>query len=144
MTTSNSQNEQLVRDLYAACGADDWDKVQTILSDDFRMVQSPSLPFGGIYRGWQVLKAMYASVIGASGRTAIDFIAMTSGDGHVMALVDLNLFDHGIKARIAEIFRIENGRISEVAIYYFNPAEMQQVYAEVPKRLVDNFGIRPE
>ncbi len=144
MTTSNRENEQLVRDLYAASGAGDWDKVQTILSDDFRMVQSPSLPFGGTYRGWQALKAMYASVIGASGRASIDFIAMTSGDSHVMALVDLNLLDHGIKARIAEIFRIENGRINEISIFYFNPAAMQQVYAEVPKRLADNFSIHPE
>jgi ketosteroid isomerase-like protein len=125
-------NERLVGELFAAAGGGDWAKVETLITPDFRFVESGSLPVGGIYTGIREYRALFESVGEASGTIEADFVAMTSSETHVVALLVLNFKDHAVSAPLAEVFTIRDGRVAQIMPYFFNPADVQKVFSTVP------------
>jgi ketosteroid isomerase-like protein len=131
MTTS-AANEKLVGDLFAAAGGGDWAKVATLITTDFKFIESPCLPVGGTYHGIREYEAFFTSVREGAGTIDADFISMTSSETHVVALLVLHFKDHGVSTPIAETFRVRDGRICEIMPYFFNPDEVTKVFAGVP------------
>ena len=131
MTTS-AANEKLVGDLFVAAGGDDWAKVETLITPDFKFIESPSLPVAGTYTGIREYQAFFTSVREGAGTIEADFISMTSSETHVVALLVLHFRDHGVSTPIAETFRIRDGRVCEIMPYFFNPNDVAKVFAGVP------------
>ena len=131
MTTS-AANEILVGELFAAAGGGDWAKVETLITTDFRFIESDSLPVGGTYTGIREYRALFEAVREGAGELDVEFVAMTSSDTHVVALLVLNFKDHGTRARLAETFRIRDGRVAEIVPYFFNAQDVSKAFAAVP------------
>ena len=131
MTTSAS-NEKLVSELFAAAGGGDWARVETLITDDFRFIESDSLPVRGTYRGIREYQAFYTAVREGAGTIEADLVSMTSSETHVVALLVLHFKDHGVSTPIAEVFRISGGRVCEIMPYFFNAGDVAKVFATVP------------
>jgi len=129
----SSKNEALVGELYAAAGAGDWNKVATLITSDFRFIESDALPVGGTYRGLREYRALFESVMTGAGRIEIDFTGMTSSDTHVIALLTLHFRDHDVTTPVAEMFRIVDGKVAEIVPYYLNPQLASKAFASVPE-----------
>jgi hypothetical protein len=53
-----------VDDLYECTGVGDFDRAETMLTDDFFITEADSLPFAGVYRGKTALRELYTKVMG--------------------------------------------------------------------------------
>jgi ketosteroid isomerase-like protein len=131
--SQSSNNEALINKLYAAAGAGDWAQVETLITPDFRFVESDGLPMGGTYRGIREYRALFESVMQGAGRIEMDFTAMTSSETHVIVLLTLHFLDHDVHAPVAEAFRISDGRVAEIVPYYLNPQTASKAFASIPE-----------
>lgn len=138
--TVSSANERLVGELFAAAGGGDWEKVETLITPDFRFIESESLPLHGTYTGIREYRALFESVREGAGALDVDFIGMTSSDTHVVALLLLKFKAHGVSARIAEVFTIRDGRVAEIMPHFFNPKDVEKVFAKVPDIIRKKLG----
>jgi ketosteroid isomerase-like protein len=130
--SKSSENERLVGELFAAAGGGDWAKVETLITPDFRFIESDSLPVRGTYTGIREYRALFEAVREGAGAIDVDFISMTSSDTHVVGLLVLKFKDHGVHAPLAESFRIRDGRVAEIMPYFFNPKDVEKVFSGVP------------
>ena len=53
-----------VQQLYATTGAGDFDTAETMLTDDFFIIEAESLQIAGEYRGKKALRGLYSHVFG--------------------------------------------------------------------------------
>jgi hypothetical protein len=60
--------------------------------------------------------------------TGLEVKAMTQGDDHVVAILELVLGSSGNRVQVAEMFRFRGDRVCEIRPYYFDPTP---VLAEV-------------
>ena len=131
MSTS-AANERLVMELFAATSGGDWAKVETLITPDFRFIEPASLPIAGTYTGIREYRALFTSVREGAGTIDGEFVSLTSSETHVVALLVLHFRDHDVHARLAETFRIRDGRVAEIVPYFFDTQEVVRVFATVP------------
>ena len=136
---SDSGNVECVLALYAAGAAGDWATARTLVTSDFAIREPECFPFGGIYEGIEALQAFYASIFEAAGPTEIAMNAITSGDDHVVVLVTLHMHTHGVSANVAETFRLVDGKIAEINVYYQDPPRVAEIYSGVADAIAANF-----
>lgn len=115
-----ARNREIVLALYKATGRGDWAKAATLMTDDILIREAPTLPFAGVYRGVEAMRALFAKVQ-STGVVGIDMHQATAGGDWVVVLLDL-LFEGNppVRAPLAEAFRLEDGKVCEIVPYYFN------------------------
>lgn len=115
----------IVRAVYAHAGAGAWATCEAYLSPDLVIFEADGLPYAGTFRGRDALQRLHGQVMAHWVDPRIDFHAMTAGDGHVVSLVTFHLTSRGtgksITMPLAEVFRIENGQVTEIRPFYFDP-----------------------
>jgi len=131
MSTS-SANERLVGELFTAAGGGDWTKVETLITPDFRFIESDSVPVRGTYTGIREYRALFEAVGEGAGAIDAEFVSMTSSETHVVALLVLHFKDFDVRAPLAEAFQIRDGRVAQIMPYFFNPKDVEKVFAKVP------------
>jgi ketosteroid isomerase-like protein len=129
---ASSANERLVMELFAATSGGDWKKVETLITPDFRFIEAKSLPIAGTYTGIREYRALFESVREGAGTIDGEFVSITTSETHVVALLVLHFKDHDVHARLAESFRIRDGRVAEIVPYFFDTQELVTVFAAVP------------
>ena len=117
----------IVRRLYEDARVGDWEAVAGSMSEDLVIHEAPALPYGGEWRGRHALRDLYAHVVGHWDAPVIEQDALTSdGDGNVVALVRLTTTSRHsgerVTHRIAEVNRVEQGKVVEMRIFYFDEA----------------------
>ena len=117
----------LVRRLYEDARVGDWEAVASSMSDDLVIHEAPALPYGGEWRGRHALRDLYTAVVGLWDAPVIEQDALTSdGDGNVGAVVRLTTTSRHsgerVTHRIAEVNRVEQGKVVEMRIFYFDEA----------------------
>lgn len=124
--TGESQLKAIVQAVYAHAGAGDWAACEALLSPDLVINEAEGLPYAGTYRGRDALRRLHGIVMAHWQDPEIEFHAMTAGDGHVVSLVTFHLTSRATGKRaampLAETFRIEQGRVTEIRPFYFDPA----------------------
>jgi ketosteroid isomerase-like protein len=132
---TDAEIRTVVEQLYAAAGAGDWDNVAALLTDDFVIREAVGLPYAGTWHGKDALRQVYMLVMGAWQDPKVAMHALTVGDGHAVGLLTLTVTAPGTGERhsfpIAEMFRIDNGRIAEIQPYYFDTAAVTKALARV-------------
>jgi ketosteroid isomerase-like protein len=132
---TDAEIRTVVEQLYAAAGAGDWDNVAALLTDDFVIREAAGLPYAGTWHGKDALRQVYMLVMGAWQDPKVAIHALTVGDGHAVGLLTLTVTAPGTGERhsfpIAEMFRIDNGRIAEIQPYYFDTAAVTKALARV-------------
>ena len=116
-----------VQQLYATSGAGDFDTAETMLTDDFFIIEAEGLPMAGEYRGKRALRDLYSHVFGTLKVADLEPEVMTVGGDYVVNMVSFRFDDPSLApAQLAELFRFRDGKVRESRPYYF-----------VPKRIVD-------
>src|SRR5215471_4800946 len=107
------KNIELQQAYFAAGRKGDWDKVATFLTPDFALVESPVLPFRGVWRGVQGLKDLRARINGELIETTRnDIYQILAGGDYVVALMNLYARDSDgseIQLKISESFHWVDG-----------------------------------
>ena len=95
-----------VQQLYATTGAGDFDTAETMLTDDFFIIEAEGLPMAGEYEG------------------------MTVGGDYVINVISFRFEDPSLApAQLAELFRFRDGKVCEIRPYYFDPKPIVDAWA---------------
>lgn len=123
MGMSASEIEALVDELYAATGAGDWDRIESLLTDDFVVSEADTLPMAGVYRGKGALKELYTSVFTLLDAAGLDRVQTTVGGDYAVTILSIRFADPSLApAEICELFRFRDGKLCEIKPYYYDPA----------------------
>jgi ketosteroid isomerase-like protein len=128
MADIREQQLATARALYDTTGKGDWAGAEALLTDDFYVTEASTLPYAGVYRGRAALRELFTQVMGSMNVTGLEVKAMTQGDDHVVAILELVLGSSGNRVQVAEMFRFRGDRVCEIRPYYFDPTP---VLAEV-------------
>jgi len=123
-----------VQNLYALSAEGRWDEVEAQLTDDFRIVEADSLPFGGDYRGRGALRELYTIVFTYWADPKVDIGDITISEDHAVALLTLHATPRGGGQRLAvplcEVFHLRGDMICGITPYYFDTAAIVRAGAD--------------
>jgi uncharacterized protein len=129
--TTIERNRELIRQVYALAAVGDLEAITSFYSADYRLTQSPSHPVPGSWAGAEATNAGIEvfRTCGTSGVTVLEIVA--DGPHRVVAIVDA----HGTAPvsgeqwtmRVSEHFWIEDGRITEIRPFYWDPAGLRRI-----------------
>lgn len=123
MAMTANEMQAFVAGLYAATGAGDWDRAETMLTDDFFVTEADPLPFAGVYRGKGALRELYSTVMGLMDVAGLDIVETTVGKDHAVTILSFSFADPALApAHLCELFRFRDGKACEIRPYYFDPA----------------------
>lgn len=120
--------------IYAAAGARDWGKVESLLHPDFVLYEADCLPFGGEWRGKDALQRCAAAMYGTWAEARVDIHDITGGDTWAVTVLTLTMTPKGGGATfdqtVCEAGRYEGGLMKELRIHYFDADEVARKAAE--------------
>ena len=119
-----------VQQLYATTGAGDFDTAETMLTDDFFIIEAEGLPMAGEFRGKTALRDLYSHVFGTLKVADLEPEGMTVGGDYVINLVSFRFENPDLApARLAELFCFRDGKVCEIRPYYFDPKPIVDAWA---------------
>lgn len=114
--------------IYELMGAQDWDGVMALMTDDFKIVEPDSLPYGGLWEGKDALQRLYPAVVSNFDEFSPVIKEVIGGVEWAAVIVDLTLISKKTGRRftqtVSEVGRVENGKLAELQIHYFDTAEI--------------------
>ncbi|WFL77770.1 nuclear transport factor 2 family protein [Altererythrobacter arenosus] len=124
----HQENIALAQSVYDCGFASDWAKLETLLCDDFEIVEPAGLSFGGAYRGKDALERVFGSVLGALQPRDVQLKSMTANESQVVSLLDLvfDSDDGDFIMPVAELFEIEGGKIKRMLPYFYDTAVLDR------------------
>ncbi|WP_070157216.1 nuclear transport factor 2 family protein [Sphingobium phenoxybenzoativorans] len=113
-----------VENLYALTGSGQWDAVEAQLTDDFRIVEADSLPFGGVYEGKDALQRLYTKVFSFWEDPSLDVKDMTVSENNVVVLLSVHATSRyngeRLEMPLCEVMHLRDGKFSGITPYYFD------------------------
>ena len=127
------KNMDLVRRFMAATGAERQHERRSLLHDDFVVHEAGGLPFSGDYHGpqgfFELLNRMNDVLDLAVGSIATEPL----GDDAVAARFRLTFISRAsgksVEMALVEIYTVRDGRITELDVYYKDPAAIAALLA---------------
>jgi len=114
--------------VYAAAGARDWDKVESLLHPDFVLYEADCLPFAGEWRGKDALQRCAAAMYGTWAEAKVDIHDITGGDTHAVTVLTLTMTPKGggetFSQTACEMGEFEDGLMKSLRIHYFDANEV--------------------
>jgi SnoaL-like domain len=132
------KNIELQQAYFTAGRNGDWDKVGSFLAPDFALIESPVLPFRGVYKGTQGLRDLRAKInAGLIDTVRNDIYAIVAGGEWVVALMNLYARDVGdaeIQLKISESFHWVDGKLISATPYWYDPTALDRAIEAKKKR----------
>ena len=120
----------IVAELYASTGAGDFDTAESLLTDDFFIIEAEGLPMAGEYRGKTALRGLYAHVFGTLKVADLEPEGMSVGGDYVVSLISFRFENPDLaSAQLAEVFRFRGDKVCEIRPYYFDPKPIVDAWA---------------
>ena len=120
----------IVAELYASTGAGDFDTAESLLTDDFFIIEAEGLPMAGEYRGKTALRGLYAHVFGTLKVADLEPEGMSVGGDYVVNLISFRFENPDLaSAQLAEVFRFRDDKVCEIRPYYFDPKPIVDAWA---------------
>ena len=120
--------------VYAAAGAREWDKVESLLHEDFVLYEADCLPFAGEWRGKDALQRCFIAMAGSWAEIAVDIHDITGGDSHAVTVLTLKMTPKGggepFSQSVCEMGEFEDGLMKSLRIHYFDSEEVGRKAAE--------------
>lgn len=121
----------IVKELYEALPKGDLAPYEKNTHADFKIVESDSLPFSGVFRGMKGFHELIEKVMGLFSEFDPEPTIITSGDNTVMVWVKLKLTgrntNRSITTEMIEVFKFEGDKIIEIQPFYFNSDEIKSI-----------------
>lgn len=121
----------LVKNAFALMTSGDREGFYDLFSDNCEVIQPPSLPFGGVYRGKEAIRFAFTRVLECWDQVEthkLKFFA--SGEDVVVHMVAGGVGPDSGKSfwmEILELWRIRDGRIVEMRPFFFDTARLAEV-----------------
>ena len=120
----------IVNTLYASTGAGDFDTAESLLTDDFFIIEAEGLPMAGEYRGKTALRGLYAHVFGTLKVADLEPEGMSIGGDYVVNLISFRFENPDLaSAQLAEVFRFRGDKVCEIRPYYFDAKPIVDAWA---------------
>lgn len=114
---------QFVDDLYGATGAGDWDKANSMLTEDLVITEAAGLPMAGTYKGQNALQELFNDVFATLDVAGLERVETVTGGDYAVTILTMKFAGDGLKdAELCEMFRFRDGKCCEIKPYYFDPA----------------------
>ena len=111
---------EILGSVYQRMGEQDWEGVMALLSDDFKIIEPESLPYGGV---WE-----YPAVVSHFDEFSPVIKEIIGGSDWAAVIVDLTLISKRTGRRfvqsVTEVGRVSGGKLAEMQIHYFDTAEI--------------------
>ena len=128
----------IVNTLYASTGAGDFDTAESLLTDDFFIIEAEGLPMAGEYRGKTALRGLYAHVFGTLKVADLEPEGMSVGGDYVVNLISFRFENPDLaSAQLAEVFRFRGDKVCEIRPYYFDPKPIVDAWAYYSSSVAD-------
>jgi ketosteroid isomerase-like protein len=125
---------EIMKAAYAATRQGDWDEAERYLSDDLVIHEPEPLPYAGEWRGRDALRRLYGTVMGLWDDPSVETLDVADGEEWAVTLLELSATSRAtgecFTTPIAEAARVEDGKIAEIRIHYFDPAEVARQAGE--------------
>ena len=119
---------ELLSAVYAAAGARDWEKVESLIHPDFVLYEAECLPFGGEWRGKDALQRCAAAMYGTWAEAKVEIHDITGGDSWAVTVLTLTMTSkrtgETFSQTVNEAGTFEGGLLKELRIHYFDAAEV--------------------
>jgi hypothetical protein len=127
-------NKTIVAAFFTAAAANDQAAMAAILDPEVVVTEAESLPFGGRHVGFAAFQALVRRVFLLWRDTRVD-VERLIGDGqYVVVLATMHARskadDAALSMPIAEVWRLENGRVKEIRPFYFDTRKFVDVLEE--------------
>jgi len=122
------KNIAIADKMYEYGFASDWPNLESILTEDFEIIEPDSLSFGGSYRGKKALEEVFGKVLGILQPKDVRRKSMTANDTEVVSLLDL-VFEDGngeFVMPVAEYFEIRGDQIARVVPYFLDTVRLNE------------------
>ncbi|QUL37390.1 nuclear transport factor 2 family protein [Erythrobacter sp. JK5] len=121
---------EMLSAVYAAAGARDWEKVESLIHPDFVLYEAECLPFGGEWRGKDALQRCAAAMYGTWAEATVDIHDITGGDTWAVTVLTLTMTSkrtgETFSQTVNEAGTFEDGLLKELRIHYFDAAEVAE------------------
>jgi uncharacterized protein len=105
-----------------------------LLSEDVRVDEPESLPWGGVHTGPKAFVSEVAAVMGGLASAAFDDIAVDQAGGDVIVRLRLTLTlkrtNRSVTVPIVEIYRVQAGRITSIDVFLKDTGPLLEGLAE--------------
>lgn len=116
----------MVENLYALTTQGKWDEVAEHLTDDFRIVEAESLPFGGVYEGKGALQELFTKVFAFWEDPSLVQKDITVSGDHVIVILSFHATSRHngerLEMPLCEVFHLRGDKFSGITPYYFDTA----------------------
>ena len=123
--------------IYSRMRQGDWDGVQAMLTDDFKVLEPESLPFGGVWEGKDALQRLFPAVMQCFEDPAPVTKEVIGGKQWASMIVDFTVTSKKTGERftmtVSEVGRIQGEKLAELQIHYFDTAAM---LAQIPNEML--------
>ena len=106
----------------------DWSGVEELLSDDFKVVEPESLPYGGLWKGKDALQRLFPAVMSHFENPAPVTKEVIGGEEWAAVIVDFTVTAKKTGRRftqtVSEVGRVVDGKLVELQIHYFDTAAL--------------------
>ena len=121
-----NEAKAMVERIYQLSAAGEWDAVEAMLTDDFRILEADSLPFAGVYEGKGALQALFTKVFSFWDDPDLETGDICVGEDHAVAMVVVTATSrhNGERLRmpLTEVFHLRGDQFSGITPYYFDTA----------------------
>ncbi len=120
--------------LYQATLGGDWATIDTLITDDFTIVEASALPFAGTFRGRQALQQLFAAVTAKIALSGVKIQRVISDGDLVFALLELevNTTQGTQKLELIEKLQFRGDKICALWPFYFDAAAVQHAAQKKP------------
>jgi len=125
MSTSASMSpREMLQAVYGAAGAQDWQRVESLLHPEFVLYEAECLPFGGEWKGKDALQRCAAAMYGTWASASVDIHDITGGDSHAVTVLTLTMTSkrtgETFSQTVNECGSFEDGLLKALRIHYFD------------------------
>jgi ketosteroid isomerase-like protein len=115
---------QTVQELYDAFARRDFLEVFGLLSPDIEILQSQELPWGGLYRGHDGARQLFAK-LGSHINSTLDIERLIDAEEHVVAIGwthgTVNATGASYRVPFAHVWRVRDGLVIQTQFFIDNP-----------------------
>jgi ketosteroid isomerase-like protein len=128
---NRERNVEVVRTLLAKAASGEWSGAEPYMHSDFAVIEAPSTPYGGEYRGFGGFPAILQKLNEAWGKdfsfTIDDVVA---DDRRVFMIETLRgkLGGTYVEMFLNEMWELEEGKVRRVVPYYFDAKKMGDLH----------------
>jgi ketosteroid isomerase-like protein len=135
---SRARNVEVVQALLAKAASGEWDGAEPYLHPDFAVIEAPSTPYGGEYRGFGGFPAILQKLKEAWGEDGTFSIDEVIADDRRVFMIETlrgKLGGTYIEMFLNEMWELEDGKVRRVVPYYLDAKKMGDLHAQKAKRV---------